>query len=168
MRDLARQVAASGIKTVRGKVRIDIGMFHEGERELGTGYIVSPIVVNDNAIDTLVTPGAREGDPVTITISPQTKYLRILNQAKTGAPGSEETLDGNDNPDGDHVEMTVTGTVPAGAQPHFVGYPVPKPSIFAATLLREALEEHMYVYRTLPIPIPPASRKQSPSISLRP
>src|SRR5436190_4455552 len=54
IRDLARQVAARGIKRVHGRVIIDNSLFREGERELGTGVVMSPVMVNDNLVDLTV------------------------------------------------------------------------------------------------------------------
>lgn len=51
--DLARQVKASGIDTVVGDVVVDDRLF-QGEL---AGESITPIVVNQNLIDVLVTPG---------------------------------------------------------------------------------------------------------------
>ena len=53
--DLAKQVAASGIRRVAGDVIIDARLFPAMEKD---GYIVSPVWINDNLIDFTVTPGA--------------------------------------------------------------------------------------------------------------
>src|SRR5438093_13118195 len=50
IRKLAQQVAGANIKKIAGHVRIDISLFPEGQRELGTGVVMSPIVVNDNIV----------------------------------------------------------------------------------------------------------------------
>src|SRR5436190_8883363 len=63
IRELAQQIAGKGIKKVFGRVIVNAGLFREGARELGTGVVMSPIVVNDNIIDVMVTPWA-EGGPV--------------------------------------------------------------------------------------------------------
>src|SRR5499427_65618 len=60
---LAQQVKDKGIKKIRGNVIVDASMFREGARELGTGVVMSPIVINDNIIDVVVTPGPSEGAP---------------------------------------------------------------------------------------------------------
>jgi PBP4 family serine-type D-alanyl-D-alanine carboxypeptidase len=143
IRELAAQVAAKGIRTVRGHVRIDASLFPEGERELGTGTVLSPIVVNDNVVDVTVGPGAAPDAPAVVTVSPATSYLHFVNQAKTGAAGSRPAL--NDpvdvaNPDGTHT-VTLTGAFPAGMAPVLYTYAVPEPSRFAATVLQEALAE---------------------------
>src|SRR5215510_13118626 len=64
IRRLAQQVADKGIKKITGMVIVDASMFREGARELGTGVVMSPIVVNDNIIDIIVSPGSAEGAPV--------------------------------------------------------------------------------------------------------
>jgi N-acyl-D-amino-acid deacylase len=143
IREFAQQIADKGIKRVKGKLLIDTSLFPEGERELGTGIVISPIVVNDNVIDVIVTPGATEGAPATLKISPQTGYVKIVNQVSTGKAGSKASLDYTDekvNPDGTR-SVTIAGSLPQGARPPMAAYPVPEPSRYAATLLMEALAE---------------------------
>src|SRR5579871_3984218 len=81
MRELARQVAARGIRKITGRVLIDASLFGEGTRELGTGVVVSPIVVNDNIVDVTIGPGAAAGALVSMQASPETSYVRFVNQA---------------------------------------------------------------------------------------
>jgi N-acyl-D-amino-acid deacylase len=153
MRDFARQVAAKGIKRIKGRVLLDASLFPEGVRELGTGVVISPIVVNDNVVDVVVSPGPSEGSPVQLKIAPQTAYITITNQAKTGKAGSKTSLDYENeklNPDGTR-SATLTGTLAVGSKPTMASYPVPEPSRFAATVLMEALKEQG-VTSTLPAP----------------
>ncbi|HEX3530793.1 MAG TPA: D-alanyl-D-alanine carboxypeptidase/D-alanyl-D-alanine-endopeptidase [Thermoanaerobaculia bacterium] len=143
VRQLAAQVAKRGIRTVHGQVRVDASLFPEGERELGTGTVLSPIVVNDNVIDLTVGPGAGPEAPAVLTISPATSYVRFINRVKTGPAGSLPALgDPADvtDPDGIHM-VTLSGSFPAGAAPILYAYAVPEPSRFAATVLQEALAE---------------------------
>jgi N-acyl-D-amino-acid deacylase len=143
IRDFAKQVAAKGIKRIKGKVLADGTLFPEGERELGTGVVVSPIVVNDNVIDVLISAGSKEGSAVQLKIAPQTAYITINNQAKTGAAGSKTSLHYEDeklNPDGSH-SVTLTGNIALDDKTRMASYPVPEPSRFAAVVLVEALKE---------------------------
>lgn len=143
IRDFARQVAAKGIKRIKGRVLVDATLFPEGQRELGTGIVISPVVVNDNVIDVIVTPGAAENAPVTLKINPETSYVKIINQAKTGKPGSRTTLkyqDENRNPDVSR-SVTLTGTLASDSKPLMAPYAVPEPSRFAAAALQSALQE---------------------------
>src|SRR5882724_5752223 len=143
VREFARQVVAKGIKRVKGKVVIDASLFPEGVRELGTGVVISPIVVNDNVVDVVASPGAIEGSPVQLKIAPQSGYVTITNQATTGKAGSKTSLEYENeklNPDGTR-SVTLTGNLAVGGKPTMASYPVPEPSRFAATVLMEALKE---------------------------
>lgn len=142
MRELARQVAAKGIKRVKGRVLVDATLFPEGERELGTGVVISPIVVNDNVVDVIVSAGAEEKSAVQLKIAPQTGYVTIINQATTGKAGSRTSLRYENeklNPDGTR-SVTLTGSMALDAKPTMASYPVPEPSRYAATVLMEALK----------------------------
>jgi len=143
IREFSRQVAAKGIKRITGRLLVDATLFPEGDRELGTGVVISPIVVNDNVVDVVVSPGPAEGSPVQLKTAPQTAYVTIINQATTGKPGSKATLNYESeklNPDGTR-SVTLTGSLALDAKPPMAAYPVPEPSRFAATLLMEALKE---------------------------
>jgi D-alanyl-D-alanine carboxypeptidase/D-alanyl-D-alanine-endopeptidase (penicillin-binding protein 4) len=141
--EFAKQIAVRGIKRVQGRILVDATLFPEGERELGTGVVESPIVVNDNVVDVVVSPGATENTPVQWKISPQTSYVTFVNHAKTGKAGSKNTLDYEEeklNPDGSR-SVTLTGSLALDAKPSMASYAVPEPSRFAATLLMEALRD---------------------------
>ncbi len=90
IRELAAQVAHAGIKKVAGHVLVDVSLFPEGERELGTGVVISPIAVNDNLIDVTITSAA-EGSTSELTLSPASAYVHMVSQLKTGPPGKRTT-----------------------------------------------------------------------------
>ncbi len=143
IRDIAQQVAAKGIKRVKGKVLVDARLFAEGQRELGTGVVISPIVVNDNVVDVVVSPGVTEGAPVTMKTSPQTSYVSIINIATTGKVGSKTSLEYADEKlNGDGARSVILrGSLALDGRPTMISYAVPEPSRFAATVLVEALKE---------------------------
>ncbi|MFY9905106.1 MAG: D-alanyl-D-alanine carboxypeptidase/D-alanyl-D-alanine-endopeptidase [Terriglobales bacterium] len=143
IRELAEQIANKGIKRVKGRVLVDVSLFPEGERELGTNVVVSPIVVNDNVIDVIVSPGDKEGAPVNLQISPKTAYLQIINQATTAKADATASLNYTSeklNPDGTR-SVTLAGALPAGKAARMMAYALPEPSRFAATVLAEALKQ---------------------------
>src|SRR5436309_5805074 len=84
IRRLAQQVTDKQIKKIRGHVIVDATMFREGPRELGTGVVMSPIVVNDNIVDVTIGPAATEGAPVGFRPSPATSYVTFVHRATTG------------------------------------------------------------------------------------
>jgi N-acyl-D-amino-acid deacylase len=143
IRQLAQQIADKGIKRVKGRVLVDTSLFPEGERELGTNVVISPIVVNDDVIDVIASPGDKEGAPVKLQISPQTAYVRFINQATTGKADSKADFTYTNekaNPDGTRT-VTAVGHLPLGKPFGMSSYAVPEPSLFAATVLTEALQQ---------------------------
>lgn len=143
IRQLASQVASRGIKRVGGRVLIDATLFPQGEKELGSGVVMSPIVVNDNIIDVLVSPGKKEGDPAVLKIAPVTSYARFMNRAVTGGPDSKSDLEWEsdvENSDGSRT-VTITGSVPSGEYAEMFSYAVPDPARFAEIVFTEALRE---------------------------
>lgn len=141
--ELARQIAAKGIRRITGRLLIDGTLFAEGERELGTGVVMSPIVVNDNLVDVVAAPGVTVGAPVTLQIKPKTSYLNLINKAVTGPAGSKATLDYKDdllNSDGTRT-VVITGSLALGSAPEMQAYHPPQPSSYAAMLMQEALKE---------------------------
>jgi len=143
IRELARQVFSHGVRRIEGRVLVDTSLFPEGEAELGTGAVISPIVVNDNLVDVTASPAATVGDPVRLQISPATAYVKFTNDARTGAADSKPEINWtNDatNPDGSH-SVTVTGNMPGGKPSILFAYAVPRPSRFAEMTLAQALGE---------------------------
>ena len=141
LRELARQARQHGIRAVRGSVIVDASLFPEGDRELGTGVVISPIVVNDNVVDVNVAPGKTAGDSVTLHVSPETPYVRLVNRATTSVADSSPNINwASDStaPDGSHV-VVVTGTVPAGKPSILFSWPVDEPTRFAEVSFAQAL-----------------------------
>src|SRR5262249_8272508 len=76
------------------------------------------------------------GAPPTITVQPQTAYVKIINNAKTAESG--KTRIGVNRPlDSNTVEFF--GTIPRTAQKYEVNIAIHDPARYAATLLKEAL-----------------------------
>lgn len=144
IQDLVRQIAAAGIKDVRGRILVDVSLFPEGERELGTGVVISPICLNDNLIDVTISPGTKNGGAALLSASPGTGYVRIINKVTTTPAGSALRLDDpmeSRNPDGSYV-VSFTGSLPLAGGPVLVSYPVAQPSRFTEFVLAEALRKH--------------------------
>jgi PBP4 family serine-type D-alanyl-D-alanine carboxypeptidase len=142
LRDLASQVAKAGIKTIAGAVRVDTSLFPDQGAESGTGVTLSPIIVNDNLVDVTVTPGRREGDPVTISVSPQTPYVTFVNRATTGGPKSDATIDmsADAHDASGHHTVTIVGSQPIGSAVLYA-YRVPEPKLFAEVAFSVALSD---------------------------
>jgi dihydroorotase/N-acyl-D-amino-acid deacylase len=142
IRGLAAQVASRGVKQIQGRVLVDVSLFPEGEKELGTEVVISPISVNDNVIDLTVSAGEKEGAPVALTVSPKSSYATFINKVVTGPSGSKPDFEPQDvsNPDGSHT-VTLTGKFPLGGPSILYAYAVPQPSRFAQVAFVDALRE---------------------------
>jgi PBP4 family serine-type D-alanyl-D-alanine carboxypeptidase len=141
LREFARAVADAGIRKVTGRVLIDISLFAEGTRELGTGEVISPIIVNDNAIDITYRPGAKVGDAASWIIAPGVPYIHFVNKIATvlGDKTKIETVT-TDHKNGSQT-VTITGTVGVDSKPVIEAYALSSPSRFAGTLLGMALKD---------------------------
>jgi D-alanyl-D-alanine carboxypeptidase/D-alanyl-D-alanine-endopeptidase (penicillin-binding protein 4) len=158
LHQLARQVRQAGITRVRGSVIVDASLFPEGDRELGTGVVISPIVVNDNLVDVMIGPGADAGSMTSLTVAPSTRYVQFINKVVTAAPGTRPSVrwsSDSTRADGSHV-VVATGVFPRGTAPILYSYAVPEPSRYAEITFAEALRAAGVTARPRPYAVKPA------------
>jgi serine-type D-Ala-D-Ala carboxypeptidase/endopeptidase (penicillin-binding protein 4) len=152
---LAAQVARTGIRLVRGRLTADDTWFDDVRLGLSWAWDDEPYYYNAQvsaltaAPDTdydagsvivRVAPGAGGGARATVTTEPPTDYVRVVNTATTGAPGSANTIT-VDREHGSNT-FTVTGSIPAGAATTSEWMAVWEPTGYAAALFRSALRRH--------------------------
>src|SRR5882757_1639633 len=157
IKELAKAVSDKGVKKIDGRVLVDTSLFPDGGREGGTGVVMSSIMVNDNVIDLVATPGAKPGEPIHISSTPQTSYIKIVNHCITVAADGKLTLEDpvfTTNPDGS-VTVTLAGSIPAGKEPQTASIAVPSPTTFAETVLREALQALGIAVKPVPVSAQP-------------
>lgn len=141
LRAMAKQVAARGITGITGQVIVDASLFPEDGRELGTAIALSPLVVNDNVIDLVVTPGKRAGDAATVSVSPRTSLLTVQANIVTADSGAGDALRMvEDSTNKDHRTLVISGSVPVGP-PSNPRWPVPLPSRFGEITFAEVLND---------------------------
>src|SRR5260370_37808209 len=141
IKQLAKDVAAKGIHKIEGRVLIDTTLFPDGPREGGTNVVMSSIMINDNVIDLIGSPGANPGEPVPLPSSPRTSYIKFVNHLTTSPARTNPSLvppEITTNPDGS-VLVTLSCDLPVGISPQPATIAVPSPTKFAEAALREAL-----------------------------
>ena len=148
LKSLAEQVKADGIQRVTGEIVIDDRLF-ESYRVPNQNLLITPMMLNENQIDVTLRP-TKPGQNAELSYRPQTGFFKIENQATTGDPGSEDTVEfsGNRLTSGVGSTGTVTGSLPSdysaalNGQKSYVGtFRVEEPNAFARTAFIEVLEQ---------------------------
>lgn len=133
--DLAKQVHASGLRSIDGEVLIDDRLFETAEGSGSGPKQVSPIMINDNVIDLVFKP-TEIGKPAEVTWRPHCNLLRVESRVETIAAGGKTEMFIRDH-DG---LLTVTGKIPADKKPLVRIQEVDDAAGWARALFIEALE----------------------------
>jgi D-alanyl-D-alanine carboxypeptidase/D-alanyl-D-alanine-endopeptidase (penicillin-binding protein 4) len=136
LKALARQVAASGLRRVDGDVLIDDRLF---ERTPSTGSgpsVLTPLVINDNVVDVIITPGAKPGEPATVRMRPETNYVRMDASVATTAAHTATRVEVRG---GGGERFTVRGRIAVDSKPIVRIYAVDDPTAYGRALFIEAL-----------------------------
>ncbi len=148
--DLAAQVKASGIDRVDGDVIVDDRLF-SGQL---AGEPITPILVNQNLLDVLVTPG-EAGRPATVALTPAVSPWKLVSEVQTVAAGGEtEISDPEVSPDDPHT-IVIAGTIAADSDPALKVFVIEDPATFARTALIEALQRAGVTVAADPIAVNP-------------
>ncbi len=147
--ELAKQVAAAGIKKIDGDVVIDDRLFQafdfHGE------FNVTPIFVNDDVVDLTINPGATAGSAASVKWRPESAALAVDSKLMTAAAASPDTLKldpefpkciGTPN-----CTASVTGSLPADYKPPLTNqlplvqtFRIVNPTNYARTVFIEKLQ----------------------------
>lgn len=136
LNELARQVAAAGIKRVTGQVIIDDRLFDPAESTGSGPARLTPIYVNDNLIDVTTTPG-KAGEPAKVEWRPRGEGLTVDAQV--------ETVEGDAKPEIRITELApgrlkVRGRIAASDKPVVRVFEVSAPASFARAMFIDALK----------------------------
>jgi D-alanyl-D-alanine carboxypeptidase/D-alanyl-D-alanine-endopeptidase (penicillin-binding protein 4) len=164
---LAAQVKAAGIATVKGDVAVD-DRFFEPYRVPNGNLLVTPVLVNENLVDVTITP-TQPGLPATVEYRPKTVAFSIDSTVTTGPPGSAETVKLSD----DNLitclgqpgcEGTVSGSIPSDYKAPVIGgsqmvhtFRIEDPSTFTRTAFIEALQRRGVTVSAAPVAPNPTS-----------
>lgn len=135
LNELARQVREAGVTRVLGDVVIDDRLFDAAQ---GTGSgpgSLTPIMVNDNLLDFVITPG-EPGTRALVSWRPQTEAYQVDAQVETAAPGEKTDIEISSPADG---RLLLRGQIAAERAPLVVVHEVEHAPSFARSLFIEAL-----------------------------
>ncbi|HMC67163.1 MAG TPA: D-alanyl-D-alanine carboxypeptidase/D-alanyl-D-alanine-endopeptidase [Gemmataceae bacterium] len=148
LKELARQIKAAGIREITGDVLIDDRLFAPA-RGTGSGpEVLSPIIVNDNVVDVVVTPAAEAGKPASVRIRPDTNFVQMDAQVTTVAESKETRVDIlTVGP----RRFAIRGQIPVKRRPVVRIFPVDDPAAYARTLFIEVLRGEEVAVRVSPL-----------------
>jgi D-alanyl-D-alanine carboxypeptidase/D-alanyl-D-alanine-endopeptidase (penicillin-binding protein 4) len=146
--DLASRIVAAGVKRVEGDLVGDETYFVGPKYGSGWawedltwyyGAEITPLTVNDNALDLFVKPGPAVGQPALITTGPPDPLLKIVNKVVTSAKGVPRELSIHrglaDN------TITITGSMPIDDRGYTGGIGISHPALLFVYLLRSSLAQ---------------------------
>ncbi|KPC59870.1 D-alanyl-D-alanine carboxypeptidase/D-alanyl-D-alanine endopeptidase [Streptomyces chattanoogensis] len=132
---LARQVRDAGIRRVEGDVVVDARLFPPDPSLKPTP---TPLIINDNLIDLLTSPGVDAGDPAHLEWRPKVAPYRVTSTVRTVAAGKPTDINVDASPDGARIRLS--GTIAAGSAPALRVAAIKDPNAFGRTALIEALQ----------------------------
>lgn len=131
---LARQVRDAGITRVNGDVVVDSRLFAP---DPGLDPVPTPLIVNDNLIDLMTTPGDRAGTAARLDWRPKVAPYEVTSTVKTVAAGQPTDITVTASDGGTRIRLS--GTIAADAKPLLRTSPITDPAAFGRTALIEAL-----------------------------
>jgi D-alanyl-D-alanine carboxypeptidase/D-alanyl-D-alanine-endopeptidase (penicillin-binding protein 4) len=146
--DLAARIASAGVKRVEGDLVGDETYFVGPKYGAGWewedltwyyGAEISPLSVNDNALDLFIKPGHAVTSPAVITTGPPDPLLKIVNKVVTASKGTKRELNIHRGLGEDTV--TIIGNI-AIDDPGYTGaLAISHPALLFMYLLRTALAQ---------------------------
>jgi D-alanyl-D-alanine carboxypeptidase/D-alanyl-D-alanine-endopeptidase (penicillin-binding protein 4) len=135
IRDLAKQIAAKGIKEIQGDVLIDDNLFETIPKR---GFVLSPIFINENLIDIVINPAA-VGEAAKITWRPIVPGYEVVNELVTATKGEPLAIEISSDEKGQRI--VVSGKVPEGQKDLVRTFSIKDPKAFAKAALVKALQD---------------------------
>jgi serine-type D-Ala-D-Ala carboxypeptidase/endopeptidase (penicillin-binding protein 4) len=132
IKELAQAVVDSNLTEVRGEVLVDDRLFPKA-RSTGSGPdLITPMVINDNLLDLIITPAKKVGDLATGMVQPANDLIHIDFQVVTGAEKTPISINfASPGPD----SISVRGSIPIDG-PAVVRYvPIEDPAAFVRSML---------------------------------
>ena len=144
--DLASRIVAAGVKRVEGDLVGDETYFVGPKYGSGWtwedltwyyGAEVTPLTVNDNALDLFIKPGAEVGQPAVITTGPPDPLLTIVNRVTTSPKGLRRELSIHRGLAENTI--TITCSIPVDDRGYSGGIGISHPALLFVYLLRASL-----------------------------
>jgi D-alanyl-D-alanine carboxypeptidase/D-alanyl-D-alanine-endopeptidase (penicillin-binding protein 4) len=145
---LAADLRALGLREVRGDLVLDDSLFdavrwHPSWAPITARAYHAPVgalTANFGAFRVRVAPGTAPGAPLEARVDPPVPFLRLVNESRTGKPGTRSTLAVERLRGPGEERIRVQGSVPLGAEVDEVWRSTADPLAYAGAVLRMQLE----------------------------
>src|SRR5690349_16475896 len=146
--DLAARIVAAGVKRVEGDLVGDETYFVGPKYGSGWewedltwyyGAEVTPLTINDNALDLFIKPGPAVGQPALITTGPPDPLLTIVNRVTTAEKGLRREISIHRGL-GENT-ITITGSIAVDDRGYSGGIGISHPALLFVYLLRSSLSQ---------------------------
>jgi len=146
--DLAARIVAAGVKRVEGDLVGDETYFVGPKYGAGWewedltwyyGAEITPLTVNDNALDLFIKPGAAVGQPAVITTGPPDPLLTIVNRVRTSVKGVKRDISIHRGL-GENT-IIISGTIALDDRGYSGGIGISHPALLFIYLLRSSLAQ---------------------------
>ncbi len=143
------QLRSHGIRAIKGNIVADASFFDD--RYWGEGWMwddepysyeagISALSLNKNCVSVSAVAGRSHDDPVSVSIIPPTRYVSLLNTARTVTDSVAEKLEISRLFQHRLNTITVRGEIFAGSDTVRQLVTVWRPELYAATVFKERLE----------------------------
>lgn len=132
LNDLAKQIYKSGIRKINGNILIDDSLFQTITQR---NVVRSPIMINENIIDIIITPSDNE-ELAKIEYRPQVTGFKINNEVITKSDGENSITFVSEN-----NVVTIKGTINKNSGHIFRNIPITNPKQFAREAFIDALRK---------------------------
>src|SRR6185295_11273560 len=146
--ELATRIVGAGVKRVDGDIVGDESYFVGPKYGAGWnwedltwyyGAEITPLTVNDNALDLFIKPGTAVGQPAVITTGPPDPLLTIVNKVITSAKGARREISIHRGLGENSI--TIIGTIPLEDRGYTGGIGISHPGLLFVYLLRTSLAQ---------------------------
>lgn len=147
--ELARQLAAAGLRRVRGHIRVDASRFPGraspatraiAEMPLGYGAPSSGLAVDENTVKVEIAPGRVKGEPASVRFLGPDYGIELRSEMITAGRERDGKGTVEIQPVWLERKITLRGEYPLSEPPYQLDLAVPDGDLHAGIALREALE----------------------------
>jgi D-alanyl-D-alanine carboxypeptidase/D-alanyl-D-alanine-endopeptidase (penicillin-binding protein 4) len=144
--EIAALLKQKGIRRINGDIILDESQFDQ--KRLGRGWMwddesfyynpqLSALSINRGTVMVMYEPAKQTGEPVPLTLWPQTGYVQLVNTAKTVHKHAKSTFR-IEKIRGTNI-IHITGDLPQASRPDYQRVPVEDPALYTGTVLKEKL-----------------------------